>query len=201
MFNSGSSAIDLIHSIALVASSSLTAATRTVPSSSMSTLAPVVSTISRITLPPVPITSRIFSGLIFNCSPKNYECELFDPEIGSLHLKFLDNSNNYLIGYDKLYNPDSIKIFHEDDSIDNGDYYRIKIEDSEIEIYYSLIPNNSAIYLQLSSFEIDTLQISYNYIDAITSEGCEYTKATISVLNYNNEEISTIDGETYEIVK
>jgi hypothetical protein len=30
------------------------------PSSSMSTLAPVSATISRITLPPVPMTSRIF---------------------------------------------------------------------------------------------------------------------------------------------
>ena len=32
-----------------------------VPSSSMSTLVPVCSVISRITLPPEPITSRIFS--------------------------------------------------------------------------------------------------------------------------------------------
>ena len=37
------------------------AATLIVPSSSMSILQPVCSTISRITLPPEPITSRIFS--------------------------------------------------------------------------------------------------------------------------------------------
>ena len=41
--------------------SSVVAAILMVPSSSMSILAPVSSTISRITLPPVPITSRIFS--------------------------------------------------------------------------------------------------------------------------------------------
>ena len=38
------------------------------PSSSMSTLAPVVATISRITLPPVPITSRIFDLSIVKVS-------------------------------------------------------------------------------------------------------------------------------------
>ena len=60
MPSSGSSTMPRIHFFAAsicVRSDELILIT---PSSSMSTLAPVVATISRITLPPVPITSRIF---------------------------------------------------------------------------------------------------------------------------------------------
>ena len=49
------------QSIAAFAASPSTAAILTVPSSSISIFAPVVSVISRMTLPPDPITSRIFS--------------------------------------------------------------------------------------------------------------------------------------------
>ena len=58
---SGSATMPRIQSIAACAASPSTAATLMVPSSSMSILAPVVSVISRMTLPPEPMTSRIFS--------------------------------------------------------------------------------------------------------------------------------------------
>ena len=65
---SASSTRPLIHLIAASICAGSDDDTLITPSSSMSTLAPVVATISRITLPPVPITSRIFDLSIVKVS-------------------------------------------------------------------------------------------------------------------------------------
>ena len=62
---STSAVISAIRRCASAPASELVQAILTVPSSSISMVVPVSSVKARMTAPPLPITSRIFSGLIF----------------------------------------------------------------------------------------------------------------------------------------
>ncbi len=101
----------------------------------------------------------------------------------------VDRWGSPLIGEDKMFHSDSIKMMNEPEK------WNLRIEDSVVFFNYGLLTSNKEYYLYLSSSVQDTIQVSIS-----STPGECFTVKNISEFNYSGAR-TTIDGSKIVVIK
>ncbi|WP_417608713.1 hypothetical protein [Owenweeksia hongkongensis] len=116
-------------------------------------------------------------------------CANVMPACACGQLLLLDRWGSPLIGEDKMFHPDSIKM------INGAERWDLRIEDSLVFFDYGLLTSNKEYYLYLSSSVQDTIQVS------ITSQPGEcFIIKNISDFTYSEARV-TIDDNKIVVIK
>lgn len=124
--------------------------------------------------------------LVFSCEEDTH-C---DPPPDWFSIEIHDEQGNNLFG--NIFLQDSIKLYNETDSV-IIDW----INENQLQIGFELIQSNEIYFLELSSEDIDTIQIEYHSITY--EEPC--TNYFVDEIIFNNKTVTELDSEPIILIK
>lgn len=133
------------------------------------------------------LTALIF--FTFSCSDDLGPCSNVMPTCACGQFLLLDRWGEPLIGENKAYHPDSIKM------LNDSEKWNLRVEDSLVFFNYGLLSSDEEYYIYLSSSVQDTITVNIT-----NTPGECFTVKNISEFNYSGTR-TTIDGNKVVVIE